>query len=361
MKVLALASRFGLCGQGIAAHYLSHEMARRKHMVSLRVFDSVPELKGMFQEAAYELEVKPSMAITASTGLQVLRHFLDMLRLQKEKDYDVILGLDAGEASIMGATLAKEAGLNAAVIAWGNELDGLGPTEKGILRNCDLMMPVSRWAKSNLIEADFDETLMKVLPPGVDHGLFSPPKNRPKELGIVCVTQLLKGCGVDMLIDVVKALLDKGQDAFLSVVGTGPQAKAFKRRARDAMLEDSIKFLGHVPHALMPEVYRRHRVFALVPGRTKGIPLPDVSLAMMEAASCGLGVVGTELGGLTDSLRVCDGAKVPAEAVAKAADVIERVAGKLSIVVSTEGEYGRSRSWAEAAEELEAVLEELIY
>jgi len=361
MKVLALASRFSVCGQGIAAHYLAHELAHRGHKVRLRVFDSVPELKGQFKDAAYELDVRPSIAITATTGFQALKQVMEMLRLQKEKDFDVVLGMGCGEASVLGASFGKQAGLNVAMLAWGNELDGLGPTEKGVLRNCDLFMPVSRWAKSNLIEADFDEAFMKVLPPGVDHGLFSPPKNRPKELGIVTVTDLKKGCGVDTLIDVVKALLDKGQDAFLSIVGTGPQAKSFKRKAKEAMLEDSIKFLGRVPHAGLPEVFRRHRVFALLPRRVQDGVLPDVSLAMMEAASCGLGVVGTELGGLTDTLRSCDGAKVPAEAAAKTADVIERVAGKLSIVVATEGEYGRSRSWAEAAEELEGVLENLIY
>ena len=361
MKVLALASRFNVSGQGIAAHYLAHELARRGHKVRLRVFDSVPELKGQFKDAAYELDVRPSIAITASTGFQALKQVMDMLRLQKEKDFDVVLGLDSGEACVLGASFGKQAGLNVAMLAWGNELEGLGPTEKGVLRNCDLFMPVSRWAKSTLIEADFDEAFMKVLPPGVDHGLFSPPKDRPKELGIVTVTDLRKGCGVDTLVDVVKTLLDKGQDAFLSVIGTGPQAKAFKRKAKEAMLEDSIKFLGRVSHVKMPEVLRRHRVFALLPRRTQDAVMPDVCLAMMEAASCGLGIVGTELGGLTDTLRSCGGTKVPAEAPAKAADIIERVAGKLSIVVATEGEYGRSRSWAEAVEELDGVLEELIY
>ena len=143
------------------------------------------------------------------------------------------------------------------------------------------------------------------------------------------VTGLKKGSGVDTLVDVVKTLLDKGQDAFLSVIGTGPQAKAFKRKAKEAMLEDSIKFLGRVPHVKMPEVLRRHRVFALLPRRTQDAIMPDVSLAMMEAASCGLGVVGTELGGLTDTLRSCGGTKVPAETPAKAAEELEGVLEEL--------------------------------
>jgi glycosyltransferase involved in cell wall biosynthesis len=222
-------------------------------------------------------------------------------------------------------------------------------------------MPVSRWAKANLIDSDFDEAGMKVLPPGVDRELFSPLKNRPKELGVLTVTRLHKGSGVEALIGVLKLLLDRGQDAFLTVVGTGPEAKALKARTKKAMLEGSVRFLGAVPHARMPEIYRMHRVFALVPRPVLGLSAPDVSLAMMEAASCGLGILGTELGGLADSLRACNGTAVPSEASSKIAETVERVGGKLSIVAATGGEYGRSRSWAEAAKELEDILDELIY
>lgn len=327
----------------------------------LRVFDSVAELRGQFKDVAYELERRPSMAILPSTGLHVLRQVMELLRLQKDKDFDVVLGLDAGEAGILGAALGKEAGINVSILAWGNELEGHNPAKRSILRNCELVMPVSRWAKANLIESDFDEALMKVMPPGVDHGLFSPPRSRPKELGIVTVTELRKGAGVDTLVDVLKALLDKGLDAFLTVVGTGPEAKALKRRTKEALLEGSVRFIGRVPHTKMPEVLRQHRVFALVPRSIPDVAHPDFSLAVIEAASCGLGVVGTELGGLADSLRACSGAKVPAVGPTKIADVVERVAGKLSLAVATEGEYGRSRSWAEMAEELEGVLEDLVY
>jgi glycosyltransferase involved in cell wall biosynthesis len=361
VKILALASRFGLYGQAIAAHYISHELGRRGHKVILRVLGPTTKNFEPSKDPAYKLELKPTTVNEPSTGLHVIGQVMDLLRLQKSQDFDVVLCLDAGKAAVLGAALGKQAGLNVCVMAWGNELEGLNSAQKGMLRNCDLVMPVSRWAKAGLIEADFDETAMKVLPPGVDHVMFSPLKSRPKEFGIVTVTKLQKGSGVEVLIDVLKVLLDKGQDAFLTIVGTGPETKVLKARTKKALLEGSVKFLGAVPHAQMPEIYRKHRVFALVPRAVPGVGSPDVSLAMMEAASCGLGVVGTELGGIADTLRACNGTKVPTEAAAKMAEIFERVGGKLSIVAATEGEYGRSRSWAEAVEELETILEELIY
>ena len=361
MKVLALASRFGLCGQGIAAHNISHELARRGHKVHLRVFDSVHELKGQFGSAAYEVEFRPSVPFMPTTGLHVLRQVMDLLRIQKDRDFDLVLGLDAAEAGVMGAALGKGAGLNVAFVAWGNELEGLNAAEKSVLRNCDLAMPVSRWAKANLIEAYFDEERMKVLPPGVDTSLFRPPKARPKGLGIVTIASLTKGSGVDQLIGALQLLLDKGQDARLTVIGTGPESRALKRKAKLALVEGSVDFLGRVPHARVPDILRGHRVFALVPRKVPQVVMPDVSIAMMEAASCGLGIVGTDVGGIADTLRACGGTKVPAEAPAKLADIIERVAGKPSIVLATEGQYGMMRPWTEVAEELEVVLEELVY
>jgi glycosyltransferase involved in cell wall biosynthesis len=361
VKILALASRFGLYGQAIAAHYISHELGRRGHKVILRVLGPTTKNFEPSKDPAYKLELKPTTVNEPSTGLHVIGQVMDLLRLQKSQDFDVVLCLDAGKAAVLGAALGKQAGLNVCVMAWGNELEGLNSAQKGMLRNCDLVMPVSRWAKAGLIEADFDETAMKVLPPGVDHVMFSPLKSRPKEFGIVTVTKLQKGSGVEVLIDVLKVLLDRGQDAFLTVVGTGPEAKPLMARTKKALLEGSVKFLGAVPHDQMPEIYRKHRVFALVPRAVPGVGTPDVSLAMMEASSCGLGIIGTELGGIADSLRACNGTKVPTEAAAKMAEIFERVGGKLSIVAATEGEYGRSRSWAEAVEELETILEELIY
>jgi glycosyltransferase involved in cell wall biosynthesis len=361
VKILALASRFGLYGQAIAAHYISHELARRGHKVQLRVLGPIAKNFDQFKDPAYKLELRPTTLHKPSTGLHVLGQVMDMLRLQKEEDFDVVLCLDAGKAAVVGAAFGKQAGLNVCVMAWGNELEGLNSAQKGMLRNCDLIMPVSRWAKANLIEAGFDESAMKVLPPGVDRKLFSPLKTRPKEFGIVTVTRLQKGSGVEALIDVLKVLLDKGQDAFLTVIGTGPEAKILKGRTKKALLEGSVKFLGTVPHAQMPEVYRKHRIFALMPRAVSGILAPDVSLAMMEASSCGLGVVGTELGGIADSLRASNGTTVPTEAGTKMSEIFERVGGKLSIVVATEGAYGQSRSWAEVAEELEGIIDELIY
>jgi len=361
MKVLALSSKFRLCGQGIAAHYLAEGLARRKCHVRLRVFDTVQELKGQFKGASYKVDFRPSVPLMPSTGLHVFRQAMDLLRLRKEEEFDIVLALDGGEAGVLGAAFAKEAGLPVAIVCWGNDVLDLGTAERGVLRNADLVLPVSRWAKANLIELGFDEENMKVLPPGVDHDIFAPAKARPRELGIVTVTDLRDGCGVDVLIDVLKNLLDKGHDAFLSVVGAGPGLRALRRRAKDALLEGSVRFLGRVPHSEMPEVLRGHKVFALVPRTVRDHPQPDVSLAMMEAASCGLGVVGTELGGIADTLRSCGGTKVPSEGLAKIADAVERVAGKPTIVAATEGKYGRVGSWAEVAKELEGILDGLVY
>jgi glycosyltransferase involved in cell wall biosynthesis len=111
----------------------------------------------------------------------------------------------------------------------------------------------------------------------------------------------------------------------------------------------------------MPDVMMQHHVFALIPRKVRGDGAKDVSLAMLEAAACGLGVVGTDISGLADSLRTSNGSKAPAENVDKIASVIEKVAQRTVVTDGGEEVFGRMRTWEEVALELEMLLEDLVY
>jgi glycosyltransferase involved in cell wall biosynthesis len=361
MRILALTSNYRLSGQGLAAHYICEALAKRGHDIRLQVFDSTQELKARFKRLSYKVDVRPSVPLMLSTGIHVLKQVLYLLNLQRAKAFDLALGLDANDAAAMGAAFAKEAGLPVAIVGWGNEVKGLGRGELGFLRNCDLLLPMSRWAKEMFVEAEFDEERMKVMVPGVDPEIFRPASRERKGLGILTVTDLVKGCGVGQLIKVLRLLLDRGNDSWLTAVGEGKELGRLKARARKVLLENSIEFVTPMHPRKLAELMRGHHVMALIPRTIRGRPPRDFSLTMIEAAATGLGVVGTESGGLADSLRFSGGLKVPAEGTERIAKAIEKAALKASMDDDPDGVDGRVQTWEETALDMEMTLEDLVY
>jgi len=361
MKILALTSNYRLSGQGLAAHYICESLAKRGHDIRLQVFDSTQKLNGRFKKIGYKLDIRPSVPLMISTGVHVLKQVLYLLNLQRTKGFDLALGLDANDAAAMGAAFAKEAGLPVAIVGWGNELKGLGRGELGFLRSCDLLLPMSRWAKEMFVEANFNEEQMKVIIPGVDPDIFRPAGRRKKGLGILTVTDLTKGCGVDQLMKVLRVLLDRGHDSWLTVVGEGKELGYLKARARKTLLERTIKFVKPMHPRKLADLMKDHHVMALIPRKIRGRPPRDFSLVMIEAAATGLGVVGTETGGLTDSLRFSGGLKVPAENTERIARTIEKVALKASMVGDPEETQGKIQAWEETALDMERSLEDIVY
>jgi len=361
MRILALTSNYRLSGQGLAAHYICEALAKRGHDIRLQVFDSTQELKGRFKRTGYKVDIRPSVPLMISTGVHVLKQVLYLLNLHRARGFDLALGLDANDAAAMGAAFAKEAGLPVAIVGWGNELKGLGRGELGFLRNSDLLLPMSRWAKEMFVEADFDEERMKVIVPGIDPDIFRPIGTRKKGLGIITITDLVKGCGVDQLMKVLKLLLNRGHDSWLTVVGEGKERRSLKARAKKTLLDRSTKFVGHISPRKLAELMKDHHVMALIPRTIRGRPPRDFSLAMIEAAAAGLGIVGTESGGLVDSLRFSSGLKVPAESSERIARTIEKAALKASMVGDPEETRGRIQTWEETALDMEMALEDIVY
>jgi len=77
-------------------------------------------------------------------------------------------------------------------------------------------------------------------------------------------------------------------DALLAVAGSGPDAAALRALARRLGLAGRVRFLGHVPGADLPGLYRLADVFAIAS------PAELQSLATMEAMASGRPVVAVD-------------------------------------------------------------------
>jgi D-inositol-3-phosphate glycosyltransferase len=172
--------------------------------------------------------------------------------------------------------------------------------------NCaDLMLASTvdeRAQLANLYDADPDR--IEVVPPGVDHRVFS-PGNRDaarRRLGIDAKRVLLFAGriqplkGVDLAIRTVAALDDS--ETVLLIVGgpSGPAGAAEAARLRaladELGVADRVRWIKPQRHEHLAEYYRAADV-CLVPSHAESF-----GLVALEAAACGTPVVAAAVGGL---------------------------------------------------------------
>jgi D-inositol-3-phosphate glycosyltransferase len=151
-----------------------------------------------------------------------------------------------------------------------------------------------------------DPERVEVIPPGVDHAMFSPqdrdaPRRRRLSLPPSCPVLLFVGRiqplkGADLALRCLAALRD--DRAMLAVVG-GPsgadgdtEMARLHALARDLDIADRVRWVAPQPHAALADWYRSADV-CIVPSRTESF-----GLVALEAAACGTPVVAANVGGL---------------------------------------------------------------
>jgi D-inositol-3-phosphate glycosyltransferase len=151
---------------------------------------------------------------------------------------------------------------------------------------------------------DADPTRVEVIPPGVDHAMFSPGDRDAarRRLGLGAVPTLLfvgriqPLKGADLALRCLAELAD--ERAELVVVGgpsgaDGPgELQRLHLLAADLGVAERVRWVAPQPHAALADWYRAANV-CIVPSRTESF-----GLVALEAAACGTPVVASEVGGL---------------------------------------------------------------
>ena len=94
----------------------------------------------------------------------------------------------------------------------------------------------------------------------------------------------------------------------LLVAGTGPAAADLERRSRSLGIADRVRFLGHVPDAELPDLYRAADI-TVMPSRA----LEGFGLSTLESLASGTPVIATPVGGSVEILEELDPALLAEE------------------------------------------------
>ncbi|KAH8331799.1 hypothetical protein KR074_012536 [Drosophila pseudoananassae] len=176
---------------------------------------------------------------------------------------------------------------------------------------------VSHIGKENtVLRAKVAKHRVSVIPNAVDTALFTPdPNQRPSNdrsthyisiiplranttlfsVNIVVASRLVYRKGIDLLAGVIPRFKNSPNVHFI-IVGDGPKRDLLEEIREKTNMQDRVEMVGAVEHAKVRDILVRGHIFV-------NTSLTEAyCMAIVEAASCGLQVVSTSVGGIPEVL-----------------------------------------------------------
>jgi glycosyltransferase involved in cell wall biosynthesis len=239
---------------------------------------------------------------------------------------------------------------------------------KQVLKEADKIVAVSNATKNYVLSLGADPEKTEVLHNGVDVNRFKPltgmKDEMRKKLGIskdanvvITVRRLVYKNGIDTLIESAKVAVQKNPRLVFLAVGKGPDLIQIQEKIRQLGIEKNFKLTGFISDEKLPLYYNAADVFVLPSKSGEGLPL-----VALEAMSCGLPVVATNVGGISEVMIEDYGRLVPPDNLASLAEAIlefshrDFFALKKGLRAIVEEKY----SWDRNVEKLVEIYEELI-
>lgn len=236
----------------------------------------------------------------------------------------------------------------------------------------DHVVVLGRTVRDDLVARGVDAARISVVPNSVDVallGLDVSSKAARRALGLPdagfwvgTVTSLVDYEGIDVLVDAVALLRDRGVDARAAIVGDGVARPAVERLVRERGLADHVVVPGRVPPAEATAWYQALDLFA-VPRRDTAVTRTVVPLKPMQAMALGRPVVASDLPALAEI--VADpgaGVLVTPDDADALADAVARIASddRLAQDLGAAGrQFAAGRTWSAAGARYRALYEEL--
>jgi glycosyltransferase involved in cell wall biosynthesis len=239
---------------------------------------------------------------------------------------------------------------------------------KAVLKEADKIVVVSNATMRYVLSLGADPQKIELLYNGVDLERFKPltevkdavrkklgvPKNA---VVVITVRRLVYKNGVDTLIDSAQIAIKKNPKLIFLVVGEGPDFAQIKARIEQLGIGNNFRLAGFVSDEDLPLYYNAADFFVLPSKSGEGLPL-----VALEAMACGLPVVATNVGGISEIMTKDYGKIVPPDNPAALAEaILEFSRRELSALKNGLREIIEQKySWDKNVEKLVEIYEELI-
>ena len=162
-----------------------------------------------------------------------------------------------------------------------------------------------------------------VLPNVVDVNIFkiAPHQNAiPKIIHISCFED--KSKNISVLLESLKILKDKQIPYQAVLIGDGMDYHMMRRKASDIQLNDSVSFTGLLQGQDLANALASGD-FLVLSSNYENMPV-----VIIEALACGLPVVSTNVGGISEIINESNGMLVPPRNAEKLADAMQKMLSK---------------------------------
>lgn len=172
---------------------------------------------------------------------------------------------------------------------------------KFTLCNIDAVIAVSHTCKENIIlRANLDPDNVSVIPNAVVSSSFKPRdstiKKKSNRITVVVICRLYTNKGADLLTHLIPKVCTNNDNVDFIVAGDGPKFIAFQQMIENNRLQERVQLLGSVRHEHVRDVMCQGDIY-LHASLTEAF-----GTVLVEAASCGLLIVTTSVGGIPEVL-----------------------------------------------------------
>lgn len=185
-------------------------------------------------------------------------------------------------------------------IAWGRR----------IMHKADLITGVSKNTVATTVPAK-DMHKAKVIYNGINIDMFKPRRGRGHvsdryastygghAIKILTNGRLVPQKGQIYLINALKMFIDDGNDASLTIIGTGPMHDTLMKLSKKLGIGDRIRIISGIDENELPYYYNAADLFVLPSTYEPG------SIALIEAMASGTPAIATRIGGIPELMGRC--------------------------------------------------------
>lgn len=159
---------------------------------------------------------------------------------------------------------------------------------------------VSHTCKENtVLRASLDPLNVSVIPNAVVLEDFAPDYSKPKDksrITIVVISRLFPNKGADLLTAIIPRICNVRPEVDFLIAGDGPKFLDLEQMRERYFLQERVTLIGAVKHEKVRDVMVRGEIY-LHPSLTEAF-----GTVIVEAASCGLYIVTTKVGGIPEVL-----------------------------------------------------------